>query len=176
MSPPPLPLDSLASELDGASKALLAAQMVRRGLDDQAVLIAQGAPGEDLWLVVSGSLEVWVGDGAAAVLVATVLPGGFVGEMSLLDPGPASATVRAKGATEVAGLGHGQLRTLRDTRPDIARVVLMRLCVTLAGRLRHTSAGVLAATEGGMAVVQPAGDAGLFGRMLKRIFGQGGAA
>src|SRR5205807_8037724 len=47
------------------------------------------------FLIVSGSVEVTIGEGTKAKFVGTLDAGDVFGEMSLIDPGPRSATVKA---------------------------------------------------------------------------------
>ncbi len=49
-------------------------------------------PGEEMYLVTKGEVEVWIHD----KVVEDVVPGGVIGEMALLDMGPRSATATAK--------------------------------------------------------------------------------
>ena len=64
-------------------------------------LIREGVAGREAFVVVDGCADVFV-DGE---LVATVGPGEFLGEMSMLDGGPRSATVRAKTPMSVLVVG-----------------------------------------------------------------------
>ena len=57
-------------------------------------ILAEGETGSSAYLLVSGTVEVIIGAGAKAKRVATLGAGEVFGEMSLLEPGPRSATVR----------------------------------------------------------------------------------
>ena len=59
------------------------------------VILAEGTAGDTAYLIVSGSVEVTVGKGARARQLGTLGAGDVFGEMSLIEPGPRSATVRA---------------------------------------------------------------------------------
>ena len=63
-------------------------------------ILAEGEPGDTAFLIVSGSVEVSIGHGPTARTVETLKAGDVFGEMSLIDPGPRSATVRALGEPE----------------------------------------------------------------------------
>src|ERR1700731_196086 len=58
-------------------------------------IVSEGAEGKTAYLIVSGSVEVSVGQGAMAKVLATLNPGEVLGEMCLIEPGPRSATVTA---------------------------------------------------------------------------------
>ena len=58
-------------------------------------ILNQGETGDSGFVVVSGTVEVSVGSGKAPKTLATLSAGDVFGEMSLIDPSPRSATVRA---------------------------------------------------------------------------------
>ena len=60
-----------------------------------AVILSEGEIGDTAYFLVDGSVEVTVGRDKPK-LVATLRRGEVFGEMSLLEPGPRSATVTAK--------------------------------------------------------------------------------
>src|SRR5690349_19591420 len=73
----------------------------------QAVL-HQGATGDDLFLVVSGKLQVRIDlPAGGAVTVDEVGPGGVVGEMAVLTGNARSATVTALEQVDYAQLARG---------------------------------------------------------------------
>jgi CRP/FNR family cyclic AMP-dependent transcriptional regulator len=92
------------------------------------VLFEAGAPGKCMYVLRAGRLGVVV-DGAT---VETVEPGGVVGEMSLIDDGPRSATVLALADSEVVPVDHRRFLFLVQQTPFFA-VEVMRL---MADRLR----------------------------------------
>ena len=95
------------------------------------VLIAQGSPPGDLYVLETGSLTV----SRQGVEIATIgQPGAVVGEMSLLLDRPHSATVRAQTDCGVRVLADAA-RVL-DTNP----VLTKGLAALLAARLDATSA------------------------------------
>ena len=90
-------------------------------------LVREGEPGREFFLIVAGQAVVSF-DGEP---VATVGPGEFVGELSLFDQGPRSATVTALTPMETLVAGAEGFATLLN---DAA--VVRRLAATLARRLR----------------------------------------
>ena len=58
-------------------------------------IIREGDEGNTAFLIVSGMVEVNVGEGDDAKMVGKLDAGEIFGEMSLIDPGPRSATVKA---------------------------------------------------------------------------------
>jgi CRP/FNR family cyclic AMP-dependent transcriptional regulator len=63
-------------------------------------LFAEGEPGTSMFILRRGELRVVVG----GVPVETIEPGGMVGEMTLLDDAPRSATVVAVVDSEVVAV------------------------------------------------------------------------
>jgi CRP-like cAMP-binding protein len=74
-----------------------------RSLSAGETLFRAGDPGDALYIVAEGRVEVLEGDGAANVL-AELGPGQAFGEMALLNGGPRTATVRAPVATELLAI------------------------------------------------------------------------
>lgn len=92
-------------------------------------LMAQGAPGDALFILLEGHAEVLVDD----EVVADLGPGHHVGELALLDGAPRSATVRTTTPCVVAVLGRRMFRTLLAELPDLSG----QLLAALAGELRR---------------------------------------
>lgn len=92
------------------------------------VLAAQGAPGEEFLIIVQGSVEVRRND----TPLTTQGPGDHVGEMSLLDGEPRSATVMAVSDGEALVVHRRDFDYLVDTVPKLAR----KLLANLSRRLR----------------------------------------
>jgi hypothetical protein len=82
------------------SRELMAGKMIpeRRTLDPGETLVEQGAPGDELYLVLDGVLAVDI-DGDE---VAEIGPGAILGEKALLEGGTRTATLRAETRCRVA--------------------------------------------------------------------------
>ncbi len=82
------------------SRELMAGKMIpeRRTLEPTETLVEQGAPGDELYLVLDGVLAVEI-DGEA---VAEIGPGAIVGERALLEGGTRTATLTAQTRCRVA--------------------------------------------------------------------------
>lgn len=98
-----------------------------------SVLCMQGAVGRQTFVVASGVADVLI-DG---IVVATVGPGSFVGEMSVLDCERRTATVVAQTAMTVIVMGPRELEQLFFDFPQVARTML----ATVSGRLRLANRG-----------------------------------
>jgi Cyclic nucleotide-binding domain len=82
------------------SRELMAGKMIpeRRTLEPEETLVEQGAPGDELYLVLDGVLAVVI-DGEE---VAEIGPGAIVGEKALLEGGTRTATLSARTRCRVA--------------------------------------------------------------------------
>jgi hypothetical protein len=82
------------------SRELLKGKMIpeRRMLDAGETLVEQGAPGDELYLVLDGILAVEI-DGEE---VAEIGPGAIVGEKALLEGGTRTATLKAETRCRIA--------------------------------------------------------------------------
>jgi CRP-like cAMP-binding protein len=125
------------AELDPEDLHELAQFAIEQTVEPPAALCEAGDTGSDaLFVLVSGRAVVTrPGDGAVERSIATLGPGDLVGELSVLDGSPRSATVRPQG---------GPLRVLRIPGPSLRSALLHRpqvaqsLLGLLAGRLRRT--------------------------------------
>ena len=98
-------------------------------------VIAEGEAGDTAFLIVAGSVEVIIGAGAAAKSLGVLGPGDVFGEMSLIEPGPRSASVRALTDAECFVTDYDAF--VNSTQADPERAV--QLMKTLVRRLRQTN-------------------------------------
>ncbi len=116
----------LASRLAG----LVPVRRVRVG----EVLFREGEPGETLVVVASGRFRVEVQGGEVGEIGA----GDTVGEMTVLDPAPRSATVVAVQDSEVCEVDRGTLESLCRSRADVYVAVLRGVIALVARRVHET--------------------------------------
>jgi len=98
------------------------------------VLATQGEPGDALFVIVSGELQIVKRSGTSDVPIAVVGPGEIVGEMSIFEAQPRNASVRAMTPTRVIRIERDQILAILNTRPS-ATLSMLR---TMMGRLRET--------------------------------------
>ncbi|NIR60196.1 MAG: GGDEF domain-containing protein [Gammaproteobacteria bacterium] len=99
-------------------------------LERNDVLLRQGEPNTALYVVVSGELRV---DLEHQESIATLAAGDCVGELSLIEGKPATASVMATSRAVVLAVDEAQLWGLVETSYRIARNLLL----ILAGRMRR---------------------------------------
>jgi uncharacterized membrane protein len=84
-------------------------------------LFQAGEPGDSLFVVRQGSVELFIKDTAGQRIVLTVVEeGGLFGELSLLDSGPRTATALALTDAELLVLDREDLLLLFQKKPDAA--------------------------------------------------------
>ncbi|MEW6305689.1 MAG: cyclic nucleotide-binding domain-containing protein [Verrucomicrobiota bacterium] len=112
------------------------------------VIIKQGEHAHSMFIVETGSLRVTVGKEKNQIDLPEVGAGEWVGEISLLDPGPASATVRVASDATVLEFSHQALKDFLRTNPMGACALLEALASDLAERLHRTSLGLIESKDG----------------------------
>ena len=100
------------------------------------VIISQGEDGDTAFVIVNGSVEVVIGEGPNAKVVAILNQGDVFGEMSLLAPGPRSATVKAVTDTDCTVTSYDAFMTSIRENPETAIAFMS----TLVERLRKMNA------------------------------------
>jgi len=102
------------------------------------IIIREGEIQTHVFVVVSGKLEVCATqeDGSKTVL-AHVVPGETLGEISLFNPGPATATVTALEFTQLWRIADTDLITFMEENPGAGNILLRTLATILAQRLRQ---------------------------------------
>jgi uncharacterized membrane protein len=107
--------------LDDDERALLAHEVDVEKVEAGKALFHAGEPGDCLYVVRAGSVELFVKDTAGQKIVLTVAEAGDVfGELSMLDMGPRTATAVALTDTDLIVLDREDLRLLFQKKPDSA--------------------------------------------------------
>ncbi len=124
------------SALDAEAAAALRASMDSVQLSKGQILFHEGERGERLYVITDGKIKLGhaANDGRESLL-AVLGPGELLGELSLFDPGPRTATATALTDVTLMGLGHAALRPWLTGRPEVAEALL----AALAQRLRRTN-------------------------------------
>ena len=122
--------------LDPEAAAALRSSMDTVNLNKGQVLFNEGERGERLYIITDGKMKLGhtSSDGRESLL-AVLGPGELLGELSLFDPGPRTATATALTETSLMGLGHNALRPWLTGRPEVAEALLQALAL----RLRRTN-------------------------------------
>ena len=98
------------------------------------LVFEEGSPGDALYVVLDGELEVTKRRGGQDVVLAVRGAGEFIGEMSLLEQAPRSASVRALRESRLLVISQAAFQTLLSCSPS-AHLTILR---TVTSRLRST--------------------------------------
>jgi signal transduction histidine kinase len=99
-------------------------------------LMHEGDPGGSLYIIAEGEFEVTQKSGGQQMVLAVRGQGEVIGEMSLLDNAPRSASVRALKATRAIMISHDDVAKLLATSPSAA----LALFHTMTLRVRSNEA------------------------------------
>jgi CRP/FNR family transcriptional regulator, cyclic AMP receptor protein len=141
----------LFKEIDGPELTALAESLRERTLRRGQVLLREGEIGEEMFIVVRGSIVIskMVKDRVEQVL-ARIGPGDFFGEMSLFDRSPRSATVQADSDVTLLALDRAALRRLTEVSPRAAAAFFYALVQVFIERLRASGDLVAEVTRWGL--------------------------
>ncbi|PYQ43548.1 MAG: cyclic nucleotide-binding protein [Acidobacteria bacterium] len=149
--------------LDDGERVSLATQLEEVQVPEGQILFNYGEPGDCLYVIRSGKAEVFFKDDTGTRIVLEVAGSGdVVGELSLLDGGPRTASVVVTEKLDALRLDRADLDQFLRTHPaaaiDLMSSMGRRLRVS-AERLRHTaSRNVNVAAEDKRTTVQKAAD------------------
>jgi CRP/FNR family cyclic AMP-dependent transcriptional regulator len=138
-----LPPDSVLSGLPAElSRGLFAKAPVQSFSAEQTVFVA-GDAGDGCYRIEEGLLKVSVvGSNGEERIFAILGPGSFIGELSMIDGAPRSASVCALRHSKLSFVSRAAFEAYGQSNPEVYRHV-MRL---LARRLRDTNAALAAAS------------------------------
>jgi CRP-like cAMP-binding protein len=148
--------NELLRELGHDAIVSIADQIRSMELEDGTELVGQGEEADELYLLLSGRLEVVIETDSGPQTLTTLEPGSTVGEIALLAGDRRSATVRACAPSEVAVISEAGFKRLLAAHPaqaeGLARRAVERLRETqLIGQLNrifgHLDAEVLATIQ-----------------------------
>jgi predicted RND superfamily exporter protein len=116
--------------------------MAAAGLQQYAkgtTIVREGEVGDTMYAIISGSVDVVRGEGAAAQTVARLERGQIFGEMALVLKEPRSATVVTAEETELLRFNEKTLRRIRGRFPRLAIKLYRNLTFILGGRVKTTT-------------------------------------
>lgn len=113
--------------------------MFRYDYEAGAYVFKEGTHGGYMFFIVDGNVEIIKQFDNKKHTIAELGPGRSVGEMSLIDGAPRSATVRAKDNLSLIVLKREDFQRLLEDQPEIANRVLMGISILLSRSLRETN-------------------------------------
>lgn len=95
------------------------------------LIAAQGEPGGEMHVVVSGEIEVGVADSDDRLELARRGPGEVVGEMSVITEKPRMASLIAMGDVRTLSIDRARFERILVERPEVSLAVMRQLCARL---------------------------------------------
>ena len=124
----------LFSLLTVAQAEVISGAVIKRRFKRGEALVEQGQKSNALFILLTGRARVVTSDSRGReVILATLAQGDYLGEMSIIDNEPHSATVRAEVQTDVLMLGRAEFARCLTENASMSLVVMRGL----VKRLRH---------------------------------------
>ncbi|MFN4117178.1 Crp/Fnr family transcriptional regulator [Acidovorax sp.] len=124
----------LFSLLTVTQAEVISGAVIKRRFKRGEALVEQGQKSNALFILLTGRARVMTADSRGReVILATLSQGDYLGEMSIIDNEPHSATVRAEVQTDVLMLGRAEFARCLTENASMSLVVMRGL----VKRLRH---------------------------------------
>ena len=118
----------LFAVLDESQVRALAGVMLRRSFPKHRTVMQAGDPTDSLYIIISGRVKVQMADDEGKeVILATLGPGEFFGEMGLMDDEPRAASVVATELCEFVVITKDDFNALLKDNFDLAMVIMRGL-------------------------------------------------
>ncbi len=145
---PPLDLEtlkplSLFKDLTPVELASVAPLFFEKSYLQNATLFVEGMTGEILYLIKKGSVHITKkGPNNQEIVLATLKEGEFLGEMSLIDNRPRTATAKVAEESQLLVMTKKAFTTLLEKHPDIALKILLVFLRIANERLRKANESI----------------------------------
>ncbi len=113
-----------------------------RDVAQDTVIIKEGTTGDEMYLIESGTVEVFLTRGDLVLVLSELGESSFFGEMALLTDKPRSATVKAKTDCRLYALKKNQFMEIINENPKIAAKFLLAMGEDLSHRIMTTNANL----------------------------------
>lgn len=133
---------AMFKQLERYDIEVIAEQMLAYRAGPKTTLLKEGSSNPFMCFLIEGKLAVYKEKGAydpENTRLATVLPGRSIGEMSLIDGQPHSATVITVDKSTLLVLTRDRLNALSRSHPKTANRLILKIAQLLSNRLRQTS-------------------------------------
>jgi CRP-like cAMP-binding protein len=134
---PELPALGIVAGLDDDDRRLLSDYGEFLPLRDGNALISEGEEQNCLYFLISGILHVHTEQDGKRTLIGRIEPGETIGEISIFDPGKASANVTAQGFSQIWKATHDDLNAFLEAYPQAGGRFLIGIIGELSQRIRH---------------------------------------
>jgi CRP-like cAMP-binding protein len=118
---------------------LFEGKLDRREYAAGAVVFKERTPGDEMFLITKGSVEVSIERNNAKLVLADLPENSFFGEMALITERPRSATATTRSACELYALSRSRFHELLEEQPKLSVRFLLALSEILCGRILSTN-------------------------------------
>ena len=130
---------TIFQELDKNELEKVHKHVFEQSVKKDSVLFAEGMPGELLYIIISGCVEIIKETkDYGKIVLATIGANDIVGEMSLIDSEPRSATGITSEDSVLLVIKKQSFNEILQSDPCVAAKVLMGLLKVISRRLRMT--------------------------------------
>ena len=138
----------LFSDLTAGQSSILYASVDKKRFKRGENIVEQGKISGTLYMILSGKARVLSQDARGReVIMATLDVGDCIGEMSLIDGSPRSATCVATTDVVAGQLTRDALAQLMNKQPGVAARLLLAISKRLSDHLREANRKILALTQ-----------------------------
>lgn len=131
---------SVFADLSGREISKVSRLFHIRNFSDEERIFTKGQPGSAFYIIKTGGIRVVDTDAAEEIQLALLGAGDLIGELSILDETPRSATAIASGQTQLLAIFKGDFDTFMQQEPVIAAKIYRRIAIVIGLRLKATNA------------------------------------
>ena len=106
-------------------------------------IFKQDHPGNGMYIILTGTVQIiqekFIGEEKTEEILAILHSGDFLGELSLLDEAPRSASALCTELTEAMGFFRGDLLDMVNRKPVLGSKIILNIARVLGERLRITN-------------------------------------
>ena len=147
---------------------IIASELTRREYKAGELVFKEGDPGNEMYVVVSGRVSIFIIDNdGLEVVLSEIVQGNFFGEMSIMERAPRSAACRVVEDSVFLVFHANDLINITRSMPECAVKIMNKMLSIIMGRLMNVGAFVSQMVQWGSesrkrAITDPA--TGLFNR------------
>ena len=129
---------SLFDGMTDAELDIISKRVFEKPYKKGSTLFVEGMPGEVLYIVVDGGVDIIKKTKEGDSVIAEIKPGEIAGEMSLIDMAPRTASGKTNSDSRLVVITKKSFNEILDSDPKIAAKILMELLKIINKRLRIT--------------------------------------
>ncbi len=111
-------------------------------ITENTIILKQGAEGDEMFIIDSGRVEVYLTHGEVVFLLSELQEPSFFGELVFLTGKPCMINVKAKTDCRLLGLKRGDFLEIVDENPKVAAKFLLAIAEELSNQVVTTNGNV----------------------------------